>query len=168
MKEFFKRLQKIENGILIVTFLIMVFASFCQVVNRNLVHAGISWFEELARYSMIYMTLLATELGLRDNTQIAITAVTDMLRGGVRYAVGIVARIVVIAFAAVLFVNSFALLKAQITYGQLSPGLGLPMYIPYFALPFSFGIITVKQAQMLIDDIRGPHAEDSASTGGEA
>lgn len=46
--------------------------------------------------------------------------------------------------------------------------LSLPMYIPYFALPFSFGIITVKQAQMLIDDIRGPHAEDSASTGGEA
>lgn len=168
MKALLKRLQQIEDAVLTVTFISMVCASFCQVVNRNLIHAGVSWFEEMARYSMIYMTLLATELGLRDNTQIAITAFTDMFNEKVRYILGLMSRAVVIAFAAILFVTSFELLKAQFTYGQSSPGLGLPMYIPYLALPISFSIITVKQTLMLLSCVRRPNRGSGAEAGGKA
>lgn len=150
MKKVLSWLQKIENFILVATFVVMVIASFAQVVNRNLVHAGISWFEELARYCMVYMALLAAEAGLRDGTQIAITAVTDRLRGMPAKVVRIIAQLVVIVFSAVCFVTSFTILQTQITSGQMSPGLKLPMVVPYFALPLSFGIITVVQSAALI------------------
>ena len=81
MKRLFANLQKIEDFILVATFTVMVLASFAQVVNRNIIHAGVSWLEELARYCMVYMALLATEAGLRDNTQISITAITDKIHG---------------------------------------------------------------------------------------
>lgn len=149
MKKTLRWLQKAETFIMIVGFITMILASFAQVVNRNLIHAGVSWFEELARYSMIYMTLLATEMGLRDDTQMAITAVTDKLRGKTRKAVQVVAKVMVVVFSAVVFWNSFVLLNAQFSFGQTSPGLRIPMYVPYFALPVSFGIITLVQAAML-------------------
>ena len=150
MKKVLGWLQKIENFILVATFVVMVIASFAQVVNRNLVHAGISWFEELARYCMVYMALLAAEAGLRDGTQISITAVTDRLHGAAAKIMRVIAQLVVIGFSAICFINSFTILKTQITSGQMSPGLKLPMVVPYFALPLSFGIITVVQTAALI------------------
>ena len=150
MKKVAYWLQKIENFILIATFIIMVVCSFAQVVNRNFVHAGISWFEELSRYSMVCMTLLAAEAGLRDGTQISITAVTDKMKPSIRKIMLIIAKLIVIIFSIVIFISSFRLLNIQLTTGQVSPGLGISMFVPYLALPVSFGIIIVVQISMII------------------
>ena len=150
MKKTLGNVQKIEDIILVATFVVMVLSSFGQVLNRNIFHAGIAWFEELARYCMIYMALLATENGLRDNTQISITAITDKLKGTVGHVVRIIAKLVVTVFSGVCFASSFTILQTQIASGQVSPGLHIPMFVPYFALPLSFGIITVVQLVLLI------------------
>ena len=132
-----------ENFILAASFIVMTLSAFAQVVNRNLVGAGISWFEELARYCMVYMALLGTEVGLRDGTQIAITAVVDRFKGVPRALVAIFGKLVVVAFSATVFYHSWNPILKQIRFGQLSPGLGVPMAVPYMALPLSFGIITL-------------------------
>lgn len=155
MKKIFSGLQKLEDFVLVLTFAIMILVNFAQVVNRNIFHAGISWFEEMARYCMVYMALLATEAGLRDNTQISITAVTDRLHGPVRKWVQVLSKTVVVVFSAVCFVTSFQILETQLSSGQVSPGLHLPMVVPYCALPLSFGIITLIQCIALVTMIFG-------------
>ena len=155
-----ENLQKIEDFILVATFTVMVLASFAQVVNRNIIHAGVSWLEELARYCMVYMALLATEAGLRDNTQISITAITDKIHGMTGRVVRIISKAVVAIFSGVCFFSSFTILKTQLSSGQVSPGLHLPMAIPYFALTLSFGIITVIQAAALVCLVMEKAAED--------
>ena len=69
MKRLFANLQKIEDFILVATFTVMVLASFAQVVNRNIIHAGVSWLEELARYCMVYMALLAIASSGREKAE---------------------------------------------------------------------------------------------------
>ena len=150
MKKALSQLQKGENFVMALSLAVMTLASFAQVVNRNFIHAGISWFEELARYCMVYMTLLAAEAGLRDGTQLSITAVTMRLKGKVKKVVLLIAKLCTIVFSAVIFTTSFQLLQTQIKSGQSSPGLKIPMYIPYAALPISFGIIIVVQATLFI------------------
>jgi TRAP-type C4-dicarboxylate transport system permease small subunit len=150
MKKALKVAQLIDDHIIVVAFVVMVIAGFAQVVNRNLIGAGISWFEELARYCMIYMALLATEVGLRDGTQISVTAVTDKLRPRPREIIGILAKIIVVVFAAIVFCTSFEFLDKQIRFNARSPGLNAPMYIPYFALTLSFALITLVQGATLI------------------
>jgi TRAP-type C4-dicarboxylate transport system permease small subunit len=169
MKKYLAIGQKLENTILSVAFIIMTLASFSQVVNRNLVGAGISWFEELARYCMVYMALLGTEVGLRDGTQIAITAVIDKFKGVPRALLEILAKLLIVAFSFAVFWTSFVLLERQIASGQFSPGLEVPMYVPYFALPLSFGIITLVQAATLITMIAALFSpKTEASEGGVA
>lgn len=91
------------------------------------------------------MALIAAEAGLRDGTQISITALTDKLKGGTKKAVQIFAKLVVVVFSATVFVTSFKLLWMQNVSHQMSPGLR----IPYFAITLSFAIITVVQTGML-------------------
>lgn len=167
MKTLLARLQKLENFVIILTFIVMVLACFAQVVNRNAVGAGISWFDELARYNMIFMALLATEIGLRDGSQIAITMLVDRFGGKYRLALDIFARLVIVAFSLVVAYSSLFLLKKQITNFQTSVGLGIPMVIPYSILPITFVIIACTQGARMIALIRElfPSAAENAEGG---
>ena len=138
MKKVLHALQSLEKWIIVIAFVIMVVAIFCQVVNRNIFKIPVSGFEEAAKYSMAYMVLLGTELGLRDGTQIAIKGVVDKLKGKVKKVIVIISQIIVVAFAAI---------------GQTSPGLGIPMSVPYFSLVLGFGLIAVVQAGELVSMI---------------
>ncbi|MBD5161415.1 MAG: TRAP transporter small permease [Oscillibacter sp.] len=145
MKKILAYLTKVENFIMIVTFTIMVIASFLQVVNRNITKFSISWFDEAATYCMIYMVLIGTEMGLRDGTQIAVTGVVDKLHGGAKIAVQILAKIVVVAFSFIVFLGGVQLMNIQIRTGQVSAALNLPMSVPYAAMVISFAMITLVQ-----------------------
>lgn len=153
VKKILDKFQKVEDAILVVTFCVMVISFFLQVVNRNILKQSVSWFEEVSRYSMMYMVFLATEAGLRDGTQISVTTVTDMLPGKVRDVVLLIAKTLVVAFSLIIFITSFRLLKIQIRSGQISPVLGVSMFVPYFALTLSFGIIVLTQTSLWIASI---------------
>ena len=150
-----RKFQKIEDIIMVITFIIMVISSFAQVINRNIFKIPISGFEEAAKYSMVYMVLLGTEMGLRDGTQISVTAIVDILKGKTKKIVMIISKLIVVLAAASLFYHSMGLVQKQIISGQVSPGLQIPMSIPYFSLVLSFGIITLVQGITLIMMIIG-------------
>lgn len=150
MKNIVKLLKHAEELLLVITFSIMVLSSFGQVINRNLIGAGISWFEELSRYCMVYMALLAAEIGLRDGTQIAVTALTERLPQRVEASLAVIARLIVTAFSGIVFFSSFDLIRVQILSNQVSPAMKLPMVVPYMALPLSFGIIFFVQGALLL------------------
>lgn len=138
-------LQRVEDIIIVLTFVVMTLSAFLQVCNRNITKIPVTGFEELSKYCMIYMVLLGTEMGLRDGTQIAVTALQDKLKGRARLFVLILIKAILIVFAAVMFYQSIALCQIQLKSGQTSPGLGVPMVVPYFALLLAFGIIVMVQ-----------------------
>lgn len=150
MKKTLHICQKIEDIIMVVTFAIMVAAAFIQVVNRNFTKIPVTGFEEAAKYCMIYMVLLGTEMGLRDGTQISVTALVDKLKGKAKLGMRLLAKVLVIIFSVIMTKESIGLFQMQLRTGQTSPGLHLPMSIPYFALVLSFAIITVVQIAMAL------------------
>ena len=150
MKKILSICQKIENAIMVVTFVTMVATFFAQVLNRNFFQApGFSWFEELATYCQIYMVLIGTEIGLRDGTQVSVTAVVDRFQGKKKKIIQMVSKLIVIVFSGVLAFSTVKLLRVQLLSGQTSSAMHIPMFIPYFALTLSFSIITLVQSAML-------------------
>ena len=145
MKKVLKGLTTAENFIMAVTFALMVICSFAQVVNRNIFKLPIVWFDEASTYCMIYMALIGTEIGLRDGSQIAVTAVTDKLHGSCKGIVSLCAKIVVLIF------SSTILITVQARIGQTSAALHLPMTVPYAALVISFAMIVLVQLGMAIE-----------------
>lgn len=159
MNSTLKNLQKAENFIIIVSFAFMTFCSFAQVVNRNIFQLPISWFDEASTYCMIYMTLLGTEIGLRDGSQIAVTALVNKFKGASKMVINIIAKIIVVLFSGTVLFYSINMVQMQAASGQTTAALHLPMSVPYMALVISFAIITAVQVvitiKMIIDLIKG-------------
>ena len=89
IKKLLSYVTKVEYAIMIIAFIAMVAAYFVAVINRNFIKASMPWTEEVAMYSMIYMALLGTEVGLRDGTQVAVTAIIEKLHGVTKKVVSI-------------------------------------------------------------------------------
>jgi TRAP-type C4-dicarboxylate transport system permease small subunit len=92
----------------------MLAASFAQVLNRNIFQLPIGWLEELARYSQVYLALLAMELGLRDGSQMSLTMLTDIMPARARKIIELIAKGVVVAFSLILCVQSIELYQNQL------------------------------------------------------
>lgn len=114
----------------------------------------IAWFDEAATYCMIYMTLLGTEIGLRDGSQIAVTALVNKFKGVSKLFIQIISKIIVTIFSSSILFYSINMVKIQAVSGQTTAALHLPMSVPYMALVISFGIITVVQFILTIKMIR--------------
>lgn len=159
-----KCLTKVENLIMVVTFIIMVCTSFAQVVNRNIFKLPISWFDEAAVYCMIYMVLIGTEVGLRDGTQIAVTTVVDKFHGNAKKCIQVVSKIVMVVFSLGVFAGGMELMDIQIRTGQISAALGIPMSIPYAAMVLSFAMISLVQAvsaiALIVQMVKGQNEEE--------
>ena len=143
-----KAVNKVVRGLTAVelvacalTFAIMVICYFISVVNRNIIKGSMPWTEELAVYSMVYMALLGTELGLRDGTQVSVTALTSKLEGKtIGKILDIIARLIVIYFVYMMFRNGNALVAKQLKTAQTTPVMKI----------LSFCITLITQVLMLI------------------
>lgn len=165
MKSVLKKLQFVENLIIVVSFALMVICVFGSVVNRNFIKLSIPWFDELATFCMVYMALLGTEAGLRDGSQIAVTAVVNKFRGKGKRYIQILSKLIVTVFSAVVLYYSIHMVNVQAATGQVTPALHIPMAVPYMALCISFFIITCVQGVAIVYMIM--HLNDAAQEGGE-
>lgn len=153
IKQLISYITKAEYAIMSVAFVAMVVSYFVGVVNRNIIKSSMPWTEEVAMYSMVYMALLGTEVGLRDGTQVAVTAVIEKLHGTVRKVVDIVEQVVLEVFSIVMLRAGIALFTKQIQTGQTTPVLKVPMYAMYFSLVLAFGLICIVQLVTLIEKV---------------
>ena len=153
LKKALSYITNVEYAIMVLTFILMVISYFISVVNRNFIKASMPWTEEVALYSMIYMALLGTEVGLRDGTQVAVTAVIEKLTGITKKIVAIIAQIVLEIFSFAMLQAGIALFMKQIQTGQTTPVLKLTMSVMYFSLVLTFGLIFIVQGIVLVEKI---------------
>lgn len=153
IKKALSYITNVEYAIMVVTFAAMVIAYFISAVNRNFIKASMPWTEEVAMYSMIYMALLGTEVGLRDGTQVAVTAVIEKLHGVTKKIVSIIEQIILEIFSFVMLKAGLALFTKQLQTGQTTPVLKVPMSVMYFSLVLTFALILVIQAVVLVEKV---------------
>ena len=153
IKKALSYITNVEYAIMVVTFVAMVIAYFIPVVNRNFIKASMPWTEEVAMYSMIYMALLGTEVGLRDGTQVAVTAVIEKLHGVTKKIVSIIEQVILEIFSFVMLKAGLALFSKQLQTGQTTPVLKVPMSVMYFSLVLTFALILVIQAVVLVEKV---------------
>jgi TRAP-type C4-dicarboxylate transport system permease small subunit len=152
-------LKKAEYIIIVAAFVTMVVAIFAQVLNRNFIKFSIGWIEELARYCMVVLVMFGAEVGLRTGGQLSMEIVTSRMKGVVKKAAKTVVQVLVTAFSCIVFYGSIPLVQAQLKSKQLSPGLRLPMAVPYSVVMVTFAFASVVQIVILIRMFRTAYLE---------
>ena len=132
----------VSEWMVIVTFLVMVIATFAQVVFRYVFAFSLPWADELARYCLVWMVFVGMVVALVRGQHVTVDLLLDRYRGRLQRVVHTVIDVAVaVLFLALLYGG---VLLMQLTVGQTTSGLGLPKYLVYAALPVGSILMLVE------------------------
>ncbi len=140
----------------------MAAAMLAQVVFRFVLEAPLSWSEEFARYCFVWVGMLGAAGGLRRRLHPALDLVEVRLPAAVRPWWRAAILLAALAFAAL--VAHYGLALARFNMRQRSPAMGLPMGLPYAAIPAGGLLMAVHLLAALLGRGEPPGAPSDAGT----
>jgi C4-dicarboxylate transporter DctQ subunit len=161
VKNFF---TKIEENIIAIflpsTCILIVLATF----GRYTGFYSLYWSEELVRYIYIWLAFLGISLGVKSDAHFRVSLLVNVLPQTLRKIVQVLAVIVVITFLGLMVYHGAILIQKQIYMEQISPMIGIPMFIPYAAICVGCLTMAIRVVLKLINDLR---KKDAAIVKGE-
>lgn len=127
----------------------MVGAIFVQVAFRFLLGDALTWAEEVARFSFVWLVFVGASCALHGHAHLGITTLLRLTRGRARAIAKIVACLCVVALLVILLQYGYRL--SVRTMRQTSPALGLTMGYVYAAIPISAAVMLLHSAAQLVD-----------------
>lgn len=145
-------INKVVHIVLIALMVVLVISVFCQITFRFFDHS-IAWTEELARYSMIWMTFLGAAYALATRAHIGMELLVDRSQGMMKQIFIVVAAVVCLVFFVMMVVNGFEL--SMRVMSQPSAVLQIPMGIVYSVIPVSGFILILNLFYVTTKQLKG-------------
>ena len=124
-----------------------------QVLMRYLFAHPNPWSEEVSRFGFVWLSLLGASLAVEHRAHFWFDQVTGKLAPRMKKAVETGARLVVLAFAIILIATGVALM--DLTMGERSPALNLPVALLYAAAPVSGALMVIHMLAGWADPAEG-------------
>lgn len=133
--------------------LIMSVLIFWQVFARFVVGSPLSFSDEIARFSMLWLTFLGAGYAYRKGTLISVDIVLEY--AGKRFACLLRIAIILCSglFAFIMIKYGFDLVDR--VSSQTAPSTRVSMMWPYLAVPVGGIVIMVNSLGLLIDEVLG-------------
>ena len=114
--------------------------TFLQVILRYLFNSPTSWSSELSRFILIWITLTGASVATRRAAHLSmgLSLHRRLPAGAARW---LRALINICITGAMIALCHYGYRIMAVTGGAISPGLGLPMYVPWSALPVNAAIM---------------------------
>jgi TRAP-type transport system small permease protein len=138
-ERFAAAVERAIDVLIAIALAVMVVTMVHQVFGRYVLGRAPSWSEELARFLMVWLTMLGSAAVLRSGSHIAVTVLTDALPPPLLRAALALRDAIVVAVCGVLV--WWGVDFARLNGAQESAALEIPMTIPYAALPLGMALI---------------------------
>lgn len=153
MRKVVRAIELFLDRCLMVLFVTMVAAIVWQVFARYVLERPTVWSEELARFLVVWVTMLGSALAIRRNGHVTVTVFVELMPPWLQRVVGIVRDGLVVSMAGLLayYGYGFALAGGRRT----SSGLDVPMLYPYAAICVGgvlIGVLVVSRYFVREDD----------------
>ncbi|BAS26659.1 TRAP transporter small permease [Limnochorda pilosa] len=142
---------------------VMSTALLAQVLFRFVLERPLSWSEELARYSFVWLSLLGASSALRAGLHPGMDLLVARLPDRARRVACLLANLATGWLLWLLLDQGLAL--ARLNMRQLSPAMRIPMGIPYGAIPAASFIMLVHLAASLLRPARPPSLPEGGTEG---
>ena len=154
-------LNRIARTLSQLTVAVMVVTVLAQVFMRYFMKSPLVWGDELAKYSLVFMTFIGASVALRDKQLAAMELLTEKLHGPTKKIVAIGVYVIELALLGFLFYYSIILMMEGSVQTQLSPALQIPMMWVYISLPLGLGLMIIQAIILMIKYIKGAKEEGS-------
>ena len=126
------------------------------VFTRYALGEQTKWTEELARFLLVWVSLLGGALAFRTKAHLGVDYFVNKLHPDARRWTAVVAHLVVLFFAgAVLLLGGASVVREALVLEQTTPALGWKMGYVYLALPISGFFVVLYTIDNLMETLRG-------------
>lgn len=141
--------MNLERYLVAAMLLALVVILSLQVFARYVIGSPFVWSEELARYLLIWTTFIGVSLAVREGGHISVDLVPAIFGArSIRFFSALSLTGSLIFFVCMVW-YSIPLTRRIQGIGQLSPGLGIQMWIVYAAVPIGFTLAALRSVQAL-------------------
>jgi TRAP-type C4-dicarboxylate transport system permease small subunit len=138
------KIERVLDVVSAVCLAIMVSCLAIQIFGRYFFHWTPNWSEEVARFLMVWMTMLASAAALRSGGHIAVTALLNAVPPRVQFVLMLVRDAAILATLGLLAWTGWQF--AAMNVDQESPAMDVSMAIPYTALTVGALLMAVQLA----------------------
>ena len=150
LSHWFNRITEVGCCLLLLSMTLVV---SLQVVCRYLLGASLTWSEEFARYSLVWITFLGGSIALKKKAHMGLQALVDTLHPIAQKLVETLTLVSMLIFLTIATLKGFQL--AVFNMAQHSPAMGLPMGAVYLAIPTGSVLMLVHVTDHLATVVRG-------------
>lgn len=144
---------------------LVVVVTALQVLFRYVFLRPLHWTDEAARYLFVWMTFLGGAVAVERKAHVAVEYFVEKLPRGLRLFAAIVTNVAATGFLLTVFVYGVKLLR--VASDQPSAMIGMPMTIPYGAIPVGAFLMLTYFVCSAIRDFRSAPARSRAEDVGE-
>lgn len=129
------------------------FACIWQVFARFVLKTSVSWTEETAKYSFIWMTFVGAAVASKKDLHVRVDILEHLFGGPFKKALGIGCKCIFLAFAVIAAGVGVQVCRGLLAQPQKSPVMGISMVYVYAALPVGMGLTSLRQLQNIVREI---------------
>ena len=137
--------------------ILILIATFARVSGS----ASITWGEELARYLMIWLAMIAVSIGFKNDAHLGLSFFLDRLRGKLKAIILAIRAVIILAFLIIVIYQGIQVVLMQASNIQYSPSLRIPMYFMYVSIPVGFLLSTVRFLSRALREIKLCWSQDN-------
>jgi TRAP-type C4-dicarboxylate transport system permease small subunit len=145
--------KHIEEVFLVLFSAIMVFVIFLQVVMRQLDNS-LSWTEELARYSFIWLVYIGISYGVKKQRHIKVDVMLLLLKDKGKLILSTLANVLFLVFCLFVIRYGYDIATQLLQFGQKSPANKIPMGLVYMATPIGMGLTSIRIIQNIVNQVK--------------
>jgi len=150
-----KIIDQTEEGLIALLLTVMTLVSFTQVVARYVFNYSFVWALELVTYLFAWLIFLGMSYGVRVHGHIGVDALVKSLTPGKARIVGIVATILGMVYAAIVFYGGSIYVAKMFEIGIMGDDIPIPQWVPRLVLPVGYGLLFIRFGQLLYRLILG-------------
>lgn len=137
-------IEKIFKWGLVLSLAIMATLNFSNVISRYVIHASISFTEELTTNLFVYNTFFGAALGARRGAHLGLTILSELVDQKFSKWIIVLSSFTSSALFFVLVYFGYGMVKSQMKFGQTTAALGLPEWWFGLAIPTGAFVIGIS------------------------
>ncbi len=161
MNKLIKLLEWIENSIAVFSMATVSLLVFGNVISRYGFNYTPIWSEELSRFLVVWSIFIGVSIGVRKNQHIGVDALIRFLPHKLLLASEILLNLIGVVVIGILVYTSLEFIQQTMEFGQLSPAMRIPMYIPYIAMPVGLTLSIIHFIHNIVKLLTNPGEAES-------
>jgi len=147
-------LCRLLEAALIVAVLVLVLDVLWGVFTRKVLGDQAQWSEELARFLLIWVSLLGGAVAFGEKAHLGVDYFVGLLAPEARRFMAVVSHVIVLVFAVTIFmIGGLTIVMDNLAMGQTTPALNLKMGHVYLALPIAGVFIILFAVEQLLETV---------------